>query len=258
MKDFIEIERISEISKSEFYRRYVKQSKPVVITGLVDHWPALSKWTPEYFISKFGEVKAQAYIIKGNSCDVNTDTGSVTRPVSLSQSMGSIAENKLDGGWAIASPISLFPEDLKEDYITPEYCADGKFLRSVTFIGPNGSVSPIHQDLPENIYVMVKGSKKIILFPPLSSVYPNSRFSKLPNHAQIDPENPDYTKFPKLKDAQPYVVELHAGETLFIPSLWWHYLRNLEQSVAINFWWSQGWKLPIAWTAAMYKKWRGI
>jgi hypothetical protein len=76
----------------------------------------------------------------------------------------------------------------------------------------------------------------------------------MPNHAHVDPEKPDYERCPKFRDAQPYVVELVAGETLFIPSLWWHHLRNLEPSMALNFWWSTGWKLPIAWAMAMTKK----
>lgn len=215
-------------------------------------------WDIEYFAQNFGDVKAEVYKLKGDKCEVNTEKGSVTEPVPLRDSMASIKDGKLDGGWTVASPIDLFPEVLKKDYYAPKYCANGKFLRSVAFLGPAGAVSPLHQDLPENLYVMIKGRKKITLFSPMAPVYPNSRFSKLPNHAQIDAENPDYQKFPKLRDAQPYVVDLEAGETLFIPSLWWHHLRNLEPSIAMNFWWSQGWKLPIAWAAAMYKKSRRI
>jgi hypothetical protein len=93
---------------------------------------------------------------------------------------------------------------------------------------------------------MVKGKKRITLFAPGSGVYPNSRLSKLPNHAQFDPENPDYVRFPKAKNIQPYIADLKGGESLFIPSFWWHHFHNIEPSIAVNFWWGQGWKLSIA------------
>lgn len=258
MKSPIPISRIAPVSINEFYDTYVKPGKPVVITGLVKDWPALKLWDMDYFADNFGEVKAEVYRLKGDQCVVNTEQGSVTEPIPLRECIGPIKANMLDGGWAIASSVDLFPAKLKQDYTAPSYCADGRFLRSVAFIGPRGSVSPLHQDLPENIYVMIKGKKRITLFSPWDSVYPNSRLSKLPNHSQINAEAPDYDRFPKLAQAQPYVVELEAGETLFIPSLWWHHLRNMEPSIAMNFWWSQGWKLPIAWAAAMYKKYRKI
>lgn len=258
MKEPIAIKRIAPPSVEDFYRDYVKPARPVVITGLIKDWPAATLWNMDYFAQNFGHVNAEVYKLKGDKCEVNTDKGSVTEPVPLRDCIASINAGKLDGGWTIASPVNLFPEVLQKDYKAPVYCADGKFLRSVAFLGPPGAVSPLHQDLPENIYVLVKGKKRITIFSPLDSVYPNSRFSKLPNHSQIDAEKPDYNLFPRLKDAQPYIVDLEAGETLFIPSLWWHHLRNLDTSIALNFWWSQGWKLPVAWAAAMYKKYRKI
>ena len=36
--------------------------------------------------------------------------------------------------------------------------------------------------------------------------------------------------------AQYIEVELQVGEMLFIPKLWWHHVRTLENSIAVNFW----------------------
>ncbi len=133
------------------------------------------------------------------------------------------------------------------------YCEGGRFLTSRIFLGPAGTLSPLHQDLPENLHVMVKGKKRIILFSPSSPVYP-ARFSELPNHARVDPEKPDYERFPGFSKAQPYTVDLEAGETLFLPSLWWHHFHNLAPSMAVNFWWPTGWKLPLVGAMVVYRK----
>ena len=106
--------------------------------------------------------------------------------------------------------------------------------------------------------MVLKGEKTILLFPPSSPVYANSRFSKLPNHAQVDPENPDYIKYPKFREAKGYRINLKAGECLYIPSLWWHYLHTRETTIALSFWWTEGWMTPIARIAAWYKKVRNI
>ncbi len=253
MRPPLPIARISPPSVEEFYRVHVRGSRPAILTGLVDDWPALRRWSLDYFDRQFGEVNAAAYPLKGGECDVSVNRGSALDNIPVRDSVASVARGLVDGGLALASLVDVFPDALRDDYASPAYCANGKFPSSRLFIGPAGTLSPLHQDLPENLYVLVKGRKRLTLFAPRDYVYP-LRFSKMPNHAHVDPEKPDYERCPKFRDAQPYVVELVAGETLFIPSLWWHHLRNLEPSMALNFWWSTGWKLPIAWAMAMTKK----
>jgi hypothetical protein len=50
-KDLIVTSHIQRIKKPmalEFYRDYVSANKPVIITGCVDDWPAMTKWTNDY------------------------------------------------------------------------------------------------------------------------------------------------------------------------------------------------------------------
>ncbi|XP_072034515.1 uncharacterized protein [Amphiura filiformis] len=48
-------DRISVPTWNMFFSRYLKRSKPVVIEGAVNHWPAMHKWTTEYLRSKYGK-----------------------------------------------------------------------------------------------------------------------------------------------------------------------------------------------------------
>lgn len=254
----IPISFIDPVSKDNFYRQYVHKSCPVVVRGLADSWPASRKWDFSYLQSQYGEVAPGSVRLTHQQCDFNLENGSKLSPLSLYRTIQDIEQGKTHEGHAVASPVDVFPPSFQQEYSPPDYCADGAFLRSRVFMGPAGIVTSLHQDLPENLYVMVRGRKRITLFPPESPVYRHSFWSKLPNHARTDPEHPDYHQFPKFRYAQPYIAEVAAGDTLFIPSFWWHHLRNMEASIAINFWWSYGMKLPLAWTAAMYKKVRGF
>jgi hypothetical protein len=260
MLPVIQIPRIEPVSKQDFFELFVNTSTPVVITNLVENWDALERWTFEYIGEKFGDVTAGVLELENGIVVANTQQGSRLNKMTVAECMKHIYATNLNGGYVLSSPVEEFLDALKNDYYTPPYLEDAAFLRSRLFVGPTGTIAPLHQDLPENLYFMVRGVKRITIFPPMPTwrYYPNSRFSKLPNHSKVDIENIDYIKFPRMRFAQPYSVDLVSGEALFLPSFWWHHLRNLEPSVAINFWWSGGWKLPIAWGAAMYKKIRDI
>ena len=44
----IDRRQASSLSAESFVREYEAQNKPVIINGLVSHWPALRKWSPAY------------------------------------------------------------------------------------------------------------------------------------------------------------------------------------------------------------------
>lgn len=133
-------------------------------------------------------------------------------------------------------------------------------MRSRLWITPAQTSSPTHQDLYENLYGVVHGAKRFYLYPPRPRgvMYPHSPLSRAPNIARVNPERPDYDRFPRFREAHPVVADLGPGDMLFLPSLWWHYVSTSEASIAVNFWWARGWKLPLAWLASNYREWRGI
>lgn len=51
-------------------------------------------------------------------------------------------------------------------------------------------------------------------------------------------ENPDLEKFPKFTEAAFLSCILSPGDTLFIPAKYWHYVRSLDLSFSVSFWWS--------------------
>jgi hypothetical protein len=104
------------------------------------------------------------------------------------------------------------------------------FLKSYKFVffGGEGSITNLHYDMDcSNVFLtQFQTRKQVILFSPEES-------RRLYHHpftvmSKVNPLDPDYEKFPALKGATGFETILHHGETIFIPSLWWHYIRYVD------------------------------
>lgn len=80
------------------------------------------------------------------------------------------------------------------------------------------------------------GRKYIRLYSPsvTDSLYPHE--GMLQNTSQVDVENADGAEYPKFAQAPYMECLLESGEMLFIPKRWWHYVRSLETSFSVSFW----------------------
>ena len=89
-------------------------------------------------------------------------------------------------------------------------------------------------------------------------IYPNTLFDTFPNGCRTDVERPDFTRFPKMRALEPLVVELEPGDAIYIPRRWWHHVRTLEISAAINYWFANGRHRLLILAADYAKRIRGI
>ena len=51
----LKIDRRSGLTQQEFVSEYRNPGKPVIFTDLSKNWPAVDKFTPEYFQENFGD-----------------------------------------------------------------------------------------------------------------------------------------------------------------------------------------------------------
>ncbi|MBK7522780.1 MAG: hypothetical protein IPN49_04420 [Saprospiraceae bacterium] len=49
MLELRNIERVSGLTKETFKVKYLSTHTPVIITDLIDNWPAKNKWSLDYF-----------------------------------------------------------------------------------------------------------------------------------------------------------------------------------------------------------------
>ncbi|XP_075421743.1 lysine-specific demethylase 8-like isoform X1 [Ascaphus truei] len=226
-------------SMEHFQENYLNLQQPVILDGVIDHWPCMRKWSVEYIRRVAG-------------CrTVPVELGSRYTDAEWSQSLMTINDfiNKYivdqQNSMGYLAQHQLFEQirELKQDISIPDYCCLGEGdeddITINAWFGPAGTVSPLHQDPQQNFLAQIVGRKYIRLYSvnETENLYPFES-SILHNTSQVDVENPDPGKFPNVAKAAYQECVLSPGQVLFIPVKWWHYVRALDISFSVSYWWS--------------------
>nr|KAF6294810.1 lysine demethylase 8 [Pipistrellus kuhlii] len=198
-------------SLQHFRKHHLVPQTPVILEGVADHWPCMKKWSLEYIQEVAG-------------CrTVPVEVGSRYTDEEWSQRLMTVSE------FIDSYVLNEIPE-LKQDISIPDYCCLGdgeeEEITINAWFGPPGTVSPLHQDPQQNFLAQES-----------EAVYPHDTHL-LHNTSQVDVENPDLERFPGFAEAPFLSCILCPGELLFIPAKHWHYVRALDLSFSVSFWWS--------------------
>ena len=232
------IERIAPPSADEFERRYIKASRPVILRGAIDDWPAMRKWTPGYFRDRFGDRVVPA-ARKKNGAIYDAKTGVNYEPVKFRDYLDSI-----EG----ASPLDLYmifrthehAPELLDDVVRPIYTRRSPWYRSRFWLAPPRTKGPLHRDLPQNLYAQISGRKEFVMLDRRETrrVHRYPFYSGVPNYSPVDAFEPDLERHPRFRGAPLLLAALEPGDLFFIPSLWWHQARSIDTSLSVNLWWT--------------------
>ena len=236
-----QLERVKGLAYGEFIQRYVLTGLPVVIEDAIEAWPAVKKWTPEFWVKRYGN----------RTVEIDGTSHTLQQVVQLA------LEPRVEGPPPYYRGIRIgheYPEldvDLKP---YPSCCSPNWFLNPIfrplrrstvtgygeyeLFIGGQGRSFPyLHYDSPHShtFIHQLQGRKLFMMFAPsdMRYVYPESgsRFqvSQIPNV-----ENVSLDEFPLFRKATRIDTELGPGDTLFVPPGWWHTARMLAFSVTVG------------------------
>ncbi|XP_008120060.2 bifunctional peptidase and arginyl-hydroxylase JMJD5 [Anolis carolinensis] len=227
-------------SLEHFRDHHLTPQQPVVLEGAVSHWPCMKKWSVPYLQQVAG------------SRTVPVELGSRYTDQEWSQALMTVGEfidryieNEFPNRTGYLAQHQLFEQipELKADIGVPDYCCLGEGdeddITVNAWFGPAGTVSPLHHDPQHNFLVQVMGQKYIRLYSPQQSerLYPHEGHL-LHNTSQVDVEDPDLETFPRFQAAAFQEGLLGPGQVLFIPAGHWHYVRALDTSFSVSFWWS--------------------
>nr|XP_023022398.1 lysine-specific demethylase 8-like [Leptinotarsa decemlineata] len=217
------------------------QTKIYMKTCCMNHWPATSKWIDVNYLLKIAGDRTVPIEVGFHYVDENWSQKLMTMREFIKQHY--LSDNYKIGYLAQHNLFEQITE-LKEDILIPEYCCLSLDYENSeepdinAWLGPMGTVSPLHHDPKNNILAQIYGYKQIILFSPKDSPFLYPHEDKLLNNtAQVNPLQPDLEKYPKFSKAKMYKCLLGPGEMLFIPVKWWHHVSALEKSFSVSFWW---------------------
>lgn len=248
---------ISSITPETFFEKYQKTGTPVIITGLLE---TECDWNIDYLCEKFGN---QEFIFRNPGSDRYKQDKrkwtSIGSGVALQSMPFTEYAEMLRNHKAHENDINLGKCPLKN---TP--LADTHSLKIIgdrlgltkpaskmnIYVAPGGHSSGLHYDSMDGTLMQLHGAKRVVFFPPSQTynlypfpVYSHLRYGlKLRSwFSQVYLDRPDFTLFPKLKEALQYKSEviLHQGETLYIPVGWWHEVTAIgdEMVCAVNRFW---------------------
>src|SRR5690606_19348439 len=73
------IPRVPAPSPDEFRRTYVKANRPVVLTGMIDDWPAFRTWSSDHLRSRFGETSVPVVPVVDGAIQLDARRGLVAK-----------------------------------------------------------------------------------------------------------------------------------------------------------------------------------
>jgi hypothetical protein len=211
----------STISREEFQRDYYIPQKPVVLRGLWKKYPAYEKWTMDFFRNTMGDIEVGLF---GNRKEDISKTLQEPNAVMRFDEYLNLIEHQPTDLRLFLFPVFKHKPELLKDFDYPDIAS--RWIRMpFMFFGPAKSVVRMHQDIDmSNVFLtQFHGQKRVVLFPPDQS----DLLYRLPFnvHSIADIDHPDYDQFPGLKYAKGMSALIEHGDTIFMPSGYWHHIE---------------------------------
>lgn len=224
-----EIPRTGPLSASAFHARAVP-GLPFLMTGLVGRWP-LCSLSPQVLSERYSELRVRA-----RTGDYINNAFRADRPMQ-DMSMGEYLELVACGSGSLPPPYvgNLELRELNTLCHWPSYFR--KMGPPRFWLGPTGTVTPLHCDFDDNIFAQIWGTKRIFLAPPHHDEFLYVREANpVLFGSPVDPEAPDDERFPLARQANLIECIVRPGDLLYVPAGWYHQVRALSFSLSSNRW----------------------
>ena len=269
-----------DVTYEWFVRNYERPSLPCMISGFADDWD----------MNRFTYASMAEGPWKGCRVKVGKDDEGYPIRIPIRQYVHYASQNKDD------SPVYLFESQVAADkvistmlktYARPEWFRNDFFDHCNAnrrpphrwlCVGPERSGTTMHTDpLNTNAWnTVIAGRKLWIVFPPGTpeDVAKGTRFfSKTGYKPNLEHEGIGWylNVYPKLKEwilseGNKYGMQeliQYPGETIFVPGSWWHFVVNLDDTLAVTMNYVSMSNLPMVWRDVrverkhMAKRWLG-
>jgi ribosomal protein L16 Arg81 hydroxylase len=229
----MDVPRVRGMAPEQFHRDYWCALRPVILEGLVDQWPAMTRWGLDHFR---GLGNPQVEVQTNREADPEFESNSIAHKTRMpwhafldrlaadetsndfymTANNGTVNRKALAAIWREIGPIPGFLEKNR--------MGDGFF-----WMGPRGTITPWHHDLTQNFLLQVRGTKRVTLAPPEATPAMHNQlhcFSGFGTSADLAGE----------ADA-PFTLgcEIGPGDILFLPVGWWHHVEALSMTIGMSF-----------------------
>ncbi|MES2262313.1 MAG: cupin-like domain-containing protein [Pseudomonadota bacterium] len=228
------ISSISEVPRmgildAAAFRARAAEGLPFLITGLVNKWP-LFALPPQILRERFSHVPVRARV--GDYINTAFAADRAMQDMTMLEYLELVASGTQDLPPYLGN---LELRELNSMCHWPTYF--DKMGPPRFWLGPAGTVTPLHCDYDDNIFAQIWGTKRIFLSPPHHDefLYP-SEANAILFGSPFNPEAPDFEKFPLARQASMIECIVNPGDLLYVPAGWYHQVRALTFSLSSNRW----------------------
>lgn len=227
------IERVKTISKKDFFENYVQKQKPVVVEQLTSEWPAYEKWKLEYIKQIAGDKEVPLY--DDRPVSYKDGFNEAHAKMKMSDYIDLLLSKPTNYRIFLYNLMKEVPS-LNKDFHWPNIGLRLVKQLPMLFFGGENSRVFMHYDIDYSniLHFHFHGKKRCILFAPDQTKYLYKVPHALISREDIDFDNPDFEKWPALKQAQGLICELNHGEMLYMPEGYWHYMHYVTPGFSMS------------------------
>ncbi|WP_370477153.1 cupin-like domain-containing protein [Tamlana flava] len=231
--NLLDIPRVKTITKADFLEHYFKPQKPVVIERFIEDWPAYTKWNLDYIKQVARDITIPLY--DNRPVYYKDGFNEPHAKMKLTDYIDLLKREPTKYRIFLWNALKEMPS-LQQDFKFPDFGL--RLIKSIPmlFFGGEDSYTFMHYDIDlANIFHFhFEGKKRIILFDQNQNKYLYKIPHSLITREDIDFNNPDFEKWPMLKQANGYQTELSHGEVLYMPEGYWHYMRYITPGFSMS------------------------
>lgn len=219
------IERRDRLTPEEFERDYRRRFTPVVVEGLIDDWPALRTWNFDLLVEKCG----------GTPVVVDSYTSTRTRKATFGEFVAMMRANGPDQDplylqeWLFMADCPFLARDLPELPIAQYDFRRALYGEKIStnhqlWIGQKGATTRLHQDsyVVDVMHAQLVGDKHWVVMSPPASL-------GVDENGELD-----FGALAADPFARILTCVLHPGDVLYLPALWWHRVKLLDDSIGLG------------------------
>lgn len=228
-----EIDRVETISKEDFLENYFKPQKPVVIENYIKDWPAFEKWDLDYMAKVAGDKTVPLY--DNRPVDHKDGFNEPHSRMKMSDYIELLKKEPTKYRIFLWNMLKEIPE-LQQDFSYPDFGLKLMKKLPMLFFGGMNSYTFMHYDIDlANIFHFhFNGKKEAILFDQSQNEFLYKVPHSLITREDIDFSNPDFDKWPALKQAEGFKTHLEHGNILYMPEGYWHYMRYITPGFSMS------------------------
>lgn len=218
------IDVVENISREDFQKYYMIPQRPVIIKHLYGKDAKVYDWTFDYFSKELGHIDVGVFDDESEQRKDDRSYKKAPKTMKFGDYLGLIQEKPTTKRLFLFN-VFKHKKELHEHFKFPNIADKVLTFLPLAFFGGQGAITRIHRDMDNSCVFLTElaGYKRVVLFDPKYSQklyqYPFS------THTSIDVNNPDFVKYPALKDVKGIDYTIGPGDTVFMPAGWWHHIE---------------------------------